>query len=373
MLRDYWRRVQHPAIFQGALDRNGYLRQSTPQNTRQGGYFSKRGYFEGWYYKLVDAQQRLAYAVIPGISVPAADEGHAFIQLLDGINCSSSYYRFPLSAFQAGSDAFWLQIGDHYFSDHAMRLALPELQADLQFYQGEATGPYPWPQSTFAPGVMGWYGFIPGMQCYHGLVSLHHQVRGHLKTPGGAYQINNGIGYIEKDWGSSFPNAWVWLQSNHLESMQAASLMLSVADIPWLGRSFVGFLCTFLFEGELHTMATWTGAKASVTFADSASGRLSDASIDPSKAGRNAGASAPQSASVHLRDRRRQLIVSGTSQGGGDLKSPLAGEMAGKINESLQTTLHLQFSLDGQIRYDGPAHWAGFEISDRAAELLAEM
>ena len=30
-------------------------------------------------------------------------------------------------------------------------------------------------------GIMGWYRFVPFMQCYHGVVSLNHKLNGTFK------------------------------------------------------------------------------------------------------------------------------------------------------------------------------------------------
>lgn len=352
MLSNYWRRVQHPERFQGHLH--------------------KRGYFEGWYYKLVAPEAGLAYAIIPGISSPKNEEGHAFIQVLNGVDGGTTYHRFPLSDFHSPKDHFSVTLGDNYFSDQEIRLRLPDLQADVQFHQSDRAGSKPWPKRPLAPGVMGWYSFIPGMQCYHGLVSLHHYLRGTIQDKKGQHDVGGGLGYIEKDWGSSFPNAWVWLQSNHLLSDSPSSLMVSVADIPWLGRSFTGFLCTFLFEGELHTLATWTGAKVQLAIEPLGSWQA----LGPTQGvcmetGINAGAVPTTSrAKILLQDKRRKLLVLGQSTQSGELKSPIAGQMSGKINESLQTQLQITFTLDGVVRYDGPAYWSGFEISENAATII---
>lgn len=42
-------------------------------------------YFEGWYFKLVDASERHRYAVIPGVfKGPTLAASQAFVQFLDG-------------------------------------------------------------------------------------------------------------------------------------------------------------------------------------------------------------------------------------------------------------------------------------------------
>jgi hypothetical protein len=61
------------------------------------------------------------------------------------------------------------------------------------------------PVSLFTPGIMGWYRFIPFMQCYHGLISMNHSLEGEITDGAERIVLSGGKGYIEKDWGSSFP------------------------------------------------------------------------------------------------------------------------------------------------------------------------
>ncbi|QII81181.1 hypothetical protein G7057_00970 [Jeotgalibaca arthritidis] len=43
---------------------------------------------------------------------------------------------------------------------------------------------------------------------------------------------STGKGYIEKDWGRSFPKNYIWIQSNHFNDNQR-SLFFSYAHIPY--------------------------------------------------------------------------------------------------------------------------------------------
>ena len=311
--------------------------------TRFQGHGRTRNYFEGWYFKIVVPAQNLAYAFIPGISYGADGTGHAFLQVLDGVGATSAYHRYETTDFQAAKDRFFLRLGPHSFSRGHLAIKLPELKVDLQY-----DNIHPWEKRPFAPGVMGWYGFVPRMQCYHGLVSYYHDLRGAITVNGQSVDANGGVGYTEKDWGSGFPDAWVWCQSNHLSgTSQPASLMASVAKIPWLGSSFTGFLATFLFEGEVHLFTTWARAQVQTTFTEAGEVRLAF--------------SAPG----------KRLEVRGTPAPGGDLLSPVTGQaMTGKINESLQAELRVRLFLNEELRYEGTARWAGLEVSERAKALL---
>ncbi len=237
-------------------------RRATFDPPRFQGWGRTRHYFEGWYFKVVVPEHELAYAFIPGISYDTGGRGHAFLQVLNGVAATSAYHEYPTADFRPAEDHFSLTLGPHQFTAKSLRIDLPDLQLALSFE--DVT---PWPARPLAPGVMGWYGFVPRMQCYHGLVSFHHRTRGSIRVDGKLYDAAGGVGYTEKDWGSGFPDAWIWGQSNHLSATDGpASLMASVASIPWMGASFTGFLCTLLLAGELYTFTTWTGARVRVHF-----------------------------------------------------------------------------------------------------------
>ena len=48
--------------------------------------------------------------------------------------------------------------------------------------------------------IMGWYYKLPFMECYHGVVSLNHDLKGSLNLNNIHYHFDDGKGYIEKDW-----------------------------------------------------------------------------------------------------------------------------------------------------------------------------
>ena len=311
--------------------------------TRFQGHGRTRNYFEGWYFKVVVPEQNLAYAFIPGISYDADGAGHAFLQVLDGVAATSVYHRYATEEFRPAANRFHLTLASHEFSAQGIVINLPELQLALTF-----SNVHPWKKQPLAPGIMGWYGFVPRMQCYHGLVSYYHDLAGTIRVNGREYDAAGGVGYTEKDWGSGFPDAWVWCQSNHLSGeTEPVSLMASVAKIPWLGSSFTGFLATFLLRGELHLFTTWAGSQVRTEFLESGEVRLTFA--NPTK----------------------MLEVTGMPAPGGDLSSPVTGAaMTGKINESLRAELVVRLWLEEELAYEGRASWAGLEVSALAGEVL---
>jgi hypothetical protein len=107
---------------------------------------------------------------------------------------------------------------------------------------------------------MGFFSWFPFMETKHGVVSMNHTVNGHFEIEGKLLDFTNGKGYIEKDWGTSFPSSWIWMQSNHFKEHKR-SFMFSLAKIRYLGFRFTGFLGVLWNEGEIIRFGTYTGAK----------------------------------------------------------------------------------------------------------------
>lgn len=300
-------------------------------------------YFEGWYFKLIDEDQGLAFAVIPGISKSSKGD-HAFIQVFDGKLNHSSYHRFSSDMFLPDSKKFWLTLDKSTFSNRHIFLDVPELKLDLKFENRVS-----WPNDFLVPGIMGWYAFMPFMQCYHGVVSLHHSFHGTLDYKGSSFKISNGKGYLEKDWGKSFPKSWIWMQTNHFKEQSSPTCcMASVAHIPWLGTNFIGFLACFLFEGVVHKFTTYNGSKMK-------------AKIIGKK--------------MHVGFKRGayELLIEAHKKEGTQLVSPIEGEMVGKVEESLESELSIIFMKSEITLFAGTGQYAGLEIAGEFEELLTDV
>ncbi|MCB0629456.1 MAG: tocopherol cyclase family protein [Saprospiraceae bacterium] len=304
------------------------------------GWGLHKNYFEGWYYKIVDPTERYAFAVIPGISMSPEGIQKAFIQRLDGKACTSDFHHFPAASFQPADDRFELSIADNSFSAERIQLNLPELQGTLHFHSL-----YSWPKMLGAPGIMGWYSFVPFMECYHGVVSMDHQLEGRLTVYGKTVDFTGGRGYMEKDWGRSFPSSWIWTQSNHFDADRRIFLMASVARIPWVGSYFIGCIVGFLLDDRLYRFATYTGAKMQIALEEKR---------------------------VHLtfKDKKYRLQITAEQGSTGALVSPISGDMTGKVNESMQAILDVTLSAGTEILYQGSGRNAGLEVAGPVEELV---
>ena len=252
----------------------------------QGSMKSHR-YFEGWYYKLVtsihnDTEELgnlRAIAVVPGIfygNSTESTESHAFIFVtLNGER--QHYYHFPLDEFTYAdaSEDYYIQVGDNLFTHNGISLNLYPRETDddaelilsgnLTFYNTS-----PWPVSLFSLGAMGPVGWMPGLECTHGILSFDHEIQGSLtmhdrsieNTKSKTIIMDGGRGYTEKDYGRSFPSTWIWIQTNSFSNNPGTSLFVSIARVPIpFGWEFPGFTAAIWHKRNLIPFATWSGAK----------------------------------------------------------------------------------------------------------------
>ncbi len=203
----------------------------------------KAGFFEGWYFKQVSLSEDVVVSFIPGYSTVEGDQ-HAFIQyiLVKNNVVKSGYVRYPLSDFLYVEDPFKVEIGACVFSKDNIVVDIDDAGFKIKGSIGFSEF-LDIKKSAYAPSIMGPFAYIPRMECYHGLVSMRHELSGSLFIEGENVVFEGGLGYIEKDWGRSFPEKYIWLQCNSFKS--GSSLFLSIADIPFAGFSFGGFIAIF--------------------------------------------------------------------------------------------------------------------------------
>lgn len=328
MLR-FVRNTMHPARY------HGKLRGQRPP------------FFEGWYFKVVDAAGDNRFAFIPGIFW--SGRSHAFVQALDGVAGTAHFHEHPVEAFWAAEDRFEVHVGASRFTHNEMTLLIerPEQQVVGTLRFG---GLVPWPVTLAAPGIMGWYAWVPFMECYHGVISLDHTIYGSLTVDGREIDFTGGRGYIEKDWGRSFPEAWIWFQTNHF-TQPGTSLTASIAVIPWGPTAFPGFIIGLWHEGQLYRFATYTGAAIRHLY-------VTDDTVDWAVADRHY--------------RLEMFVTKGAGRGFGLLKGPDTAEMGKRVAESLSATVRVRLiSLaGGATLFEDTGRYAGLEVHEVEARLL---
>lgn len=321
-------------------------------------------FFEGWYYKLVDSSQNHRWAVIPGVFKQTdPSQSHAFIQVLDGLTRQATFHRYPLDSFQASNSSFDFRIGANHF--HQEGLAL-DIQGENQTISGELHFDpiQPWPVTFLSPGAMGWYTFLPFMQTYHGILGLDHRISGDLTINGNQIDFSDGRGYMEKDWGKTFPRAYIWMQSNHFSSL-GTSLTASVATIPWLGSWFRGFIVGLFHNDRLYRFTTYLGSELQQL-------TLTDRQVIWRLHG-NA-----RTNRVHPFSSYQLEMIARRSEGG-LIAAPEITGMEPRIVESLTANIEVRMSAvrsgehKEEVLFEGIGECAGLEVAGSVEEIVEEI
>jgi len=322
----YWlRKIWSPELFQGR--------------------YKTKNYFEGWYYKLISADHKHIYAVIPGIALGSkSDDAHAFIQVINGSTGRTDFFKYPLADFTSDRSRFAIAIGGNCFSQEAISLNLAssdlKISGELHFFDI-----IPFPKTITNPNIMGPYSFVPFMECYHCIVNVNHKISGTLLINGHRTDFSSGEGYLEKDYGKSFPSEWIWIQANHFDKPQTC-FMFSLARIPWLGSSFIGLICFLLIGKQLYRFATYNGAKLERI-------SLQDKVLE---------------ATVVKKD--QILVFKATGSPGGFLQAPKNGLMAREIEESITARVEVRLTDSSGIIYAGQSDNCGMELSTGVDKLI---
>ncbi|MDF2804212.1 MAG: hypothetical protein K0S61_4117 [Anaerocolumna sp.] len=211
--------------------------------------FNKR-YFEGWYFKHQIGNQVIAF--IPGINLGADGKKKGFIQIISNEN--SYYIDFPYERCKFNRKKCYVKIGANVFSKKGIKVNLhtPDIQITGKIKYGSL--------ERIKYCIMGYYRYLPFMECKHEVISMKHSLKGYLNIFDNRLKLTEGRGYIEKDWGHSFPSQYTWLQCNRFKG-EDASFMLSIAKIPYLGFEFLGCICVIHYKGKEYRFTTYLGVK----------------------------------------------------------------------------------------------------------------
>lgn len=212
-------------------------------------------YFEGWYFKQETGPQNPAYActsvaVIPSLHLDEQGRRQGMLQLVTPR--AAWAVRYPGGDCLLDREAFCCRIGKNHFDRTGIRLWV---RRDGLCAEGELRfGRFAAPRYD----AMGPLSLLPLLQCRHSIFSLRHEVTGKLQINGESYRFESGAGYAEGDRGRDFPSRYFWTQSSF---GQSGAVVLAVAAVPMLGRTFDGVLGMVLLQGRQYRFASYLGAR----------------------------------------------------------------------------------------------------------------
>lgn len=301
----------------------------------QGEEYIKTGnnYFEGWYFKNTSNKNGISF--IPGINIDE-DKKNAFIQV---ITSDSSYFvNYNMDDFKFNFTPFYIKIGNNFFSKNGIHIDIEDraqnltVFGDIKYSNGQNID-----TNFLNPNIMGPFSYIPFMECNHAILNMKTRVDGLIDINNNKIKFDNGIGYIEKDWGYSFPKSYIWCQGNDFQSSNA-SFMISVADVPFKSFSFRGIICALMIDDNEFRFTTYNNAKLLKYTVD-------DNSLD-----------------IILKKGHYYLTISSKYTIGSKLFAPVKGKMEKGIFESISASVTVTLKKDDIVIFSDTSTNCGLEI-----------
>lgn len=270
-----------------------------------------------------------------GVSSVNEREGEAFIQFFDGKTAEVLYYPFPRELFYASNDSFKLNLEGNEFSDVKIKLNLPELKAEIKLEVQDQ-----WPKTLFSPNIMGPLSYWPYLDCNHGVISLRSELNGFIDFRGRRVNLDNGMAYLEKDWGRSFPKAHIWMQASRFCNSKA-SLSIAIAKMKVAGLPITGFGAILLLDGKHYLFTSYNLSRVNILEAK-------DDTLE-----------------IDFKSSKYHLNVKASAADWMKLKSPNVHGMDGTVQESLKARLSIALFRNQKLIYKDIAINAGLEIEGK--------
>lgn len=293
----------------------------------------KKNYFEGWYFKNINSQKGISF--IPGVNIDNTG-AKAFIQIIT--NNNSYFVNYNIKDFKFSYNPFCIKIGNNTFSKEENIINIEDKSQNLKIYGNiKYSNSQNINTSIFAPNIMGPFSYIPFMECNHAIISMQNTINGSININNETIHFNNNKGYIEKDWGCSFPKSYIWCQGNNFKKTNA-SFMFSVADIPFKLFTFKGLICVLLIDNKEFKFTTYNNAKI--------------VECDIKK----------DSFNITLKKDLYILNIKSKYSRGLKLAAPVKGKMTKDIFESISTSVNVTLKKEKKIIFQDTSNMCGLEI-----------
>lgn len=243
-----------------------------------------KSYFEGWYFRLTLPEMGQTFAFMYSIQDPIGGQSHSggAVQIL-GIDEGYLCRTFPnVRQFYAAKDR--LCFGHWHRSDRQIspRL-LPTAEFATRVREGYQLSPDLNQGSIYDPlsdrycrwqyeikPIYGWGNARSIQQSSAGLLShlqifepgwqitmAHGMATGWIDWQGKRYEFTNAPAYSEKNWGSSFPQKWFWLNCNSFSDEPDLALTAGggMRQVLWWTEE-VG-LIGLHYRGKFYEFAPW--------------------------------------------------------------------------------------------------------------------
>lgn len=290
-------------------------------------------YFEGWYFKNTNKENGISF--IPGINIQE-DGKKAFVQIIT--NDESYFINYDIDDFEFSYEPFIIKVGNNLFSKEGIHIDIIDEKKNLNINGDIKYSNMKNINTNFMnPNIMGPFSYVPFMECNHAILSMNNNATGSIDINNTIINFDDDMGYIEKDWGCSFPKTYIWCQGNNFQKSNA-SFMLSIANVPFKMFNFRGMICVLFIENKEYKFTTYNNSKIMKY-------EVNDDSLN-----------------ITLKKGNLFLNIKSTYDKGQKLFAPVKGKMEKDIFESITSTVKVTLTEGDKIIFSDISTNCGLEI-----------
>jgi hypothetical protein len=222
------------------------------------GNFDRKKYFEGWFHKIYSAKYNASFILIYGYATGNSTNKFGFIQVHIP-NQQPLVMYFNKNEIICDSNQHIVQMGEHIFTTNKIDINTKEIGIQLHLNDNQTIHTY--------KNSMGYNYVIPNLPCYHAILNKSHKVSGEIRTKNTCFVMDQEMGYLEKNWGISFPENYIWLHAVDPTNAEV-NLLFSQAEIKYMGRTFLRHLGYLKFKDDyidLHQLKSIVVSSSSIS------------------------------------------------------------------------------------------------------------
>lgn len=292
-----------------------------------------KSYFEGWYFKNTCRNKGISF--IPGISIEGKNK-KSFIQVIT--NSSSYFINYKIEEYKFSHNPFYIKIANNVFSKYGVFIDIHDNTQNLKIKGKINYSNFRNIKTNFInPNIMGPFSYIPFMECNHAILSMKNYVNGTISINNEKLIFSDGLGYIEKDWGHSFPKSYIWCQGNCFKKSNT-SFMLSMANIPFKIINFKGLICDLIIDKKEYKFTTYNNAKI-------LKNEIKNDELD-----------------IVLKKGNTILNIKSAFQKGNKLFAPVMGKMEKDIFESINSVIMITLIKNNKVIFSDISTNCGLEV-----------
>lgn len=220
------------------------------------GNFDRNKYFEGWFHKIYSTKYKASFILIYGYATGNSTNKFGFIQVHIP-NQQTLMMYFNKNEILCDSNQHVIRMGAHVLTTHKIDINTNEIGIQLDLTNNQ-------PIRTFK-NSMGYNYVIPNLPCYHAILNKSHTISGEIRAGDTSFVMDKDMGYLEKNWGTSFPDNYIWLHAVDPTNTEV-NLLFSQAEIKWMGSTFLRHLGYLNFENECIDFRQFKNSEVSSSF-----------------------------------------------------------------------------------------------------------